>query len=48
MAKKGEIYRIAGPVVTALGISPKMYDVVQVGRHQAGRTRSEHWNVTLC
>ncbi|MFP4169502.1 MAG: V-type ATP synthase subunit A [Methanomassiliicoccales archaeon] len=31
MAKEGEIFRIAGPVVTARGISPKMYDVVQVG-----------------
>lgn len=31
MAKLGKIYRIAGPVVTATGISPRMYDVVQVG-----------------
>jgi len=31
MAKQGEIYRVAGPVVTATGISPKMYDVMQVG-----------------
>lgn len=30
-AKQGEIYRVAGPVVTATGISPKMYDVMQVG-----------------
>jgi V/A-type H+-transporting ATPase subunit A len=28
---KGEIYRVAGPVVTIRGIKPKMYDVVQVG-----------------
>ena len=31
MAKLGKIYRIAGPVVTAQGISPRMYDVVHVG-----------------
>ncbi len=31
MAKQGEIYRVAGPVVTAIGISPKMYDIMQVG-----------------
>ncbi|MCL2786042.1 MAG: V-type ATP synthase subunit A [Methanomassiliicoccaceae archaeon] len=31
MSKEGVIYRVAGPVVTAMGISPKMYDVVQVG-----------------
>jgi len=28
---KGEIYRISGPVVTALGINARMYDVVKVG-----------------
>ncbi len=28
---KGEIYRVAGPVVTIMGIKPKMYDVVYVG-----------------
>ena len=28
---KGKISRIAGPVVTAEGISPRMYDVVLVG-----------------
>jgi len=28
---KGEIYRVAGPVVTIQGIKPKMYDVVKVG-----------------
>jgi V/A-type H+-transporting ATPase subunit A len=27
----GKIYRVAGPVVTATGISARMYDVVQVG-----------------
>lgn len=27
----GQIYRIAGPVVTAIGIKPRMYDVVEVG-----------------
>jgi len=31
MSEEGVIYRVAGPVVTAVGISPKMYDVVQVG-----------------
>jgi len=29
--KKGKIARVAGPVVTAEGISPRMYDVVFVG-----------------
>ena len=29
--KKGKVARVAGPVVTAEGISPRMYDVVQVG-----------------
>jgi V/A-type H+-transporting ATPase subunit A len=28
---KGEIYRVAGPVVTVTGIKPRMYDVVFVG-----------------
>ncbi|QLC50450.1 ATP synthase subunit A [Methanolobus zinderi] len=31
MEMKGEIYRVAGPVVTITGIKPKMYDVVHVG-----------------
>ncbi len=31
MEIKGEIYRISGPVVTALGINARMYDVVKVG-----------------
>jgi V/A-type H+-transporting ATPase subunit A len=34
MAKMGEIFRVAGPVVTATGISPKMYDVIQVGNEK--------------
>jgi V/A-type H+/Na+-transporting ATPase subunit A len=29
--KQGEIYRVAGPVVTVTGITPRMYDVVYVG-----------------
>jgi len=29
--KKGKVSRVAGPVVTAVGISPRMYDVIQVG-----------------
>ncbi|HKM13818.1 MAG TPA: V-type ATP synthase subunit A [Candidatus Methanomethylophilaceae archaeon] len=33
-AKQGVIYRVAGPVVTAIGISPRMYDVVHVGNEQ--------------
>ena len=32
MSKEGVIYRVAGPVVTAVGISPRMYDVVHVGK----------------
>lgn len=31
MEVKGEIYRVAGPVVTITGINPRMYDVVKVG-----------------
>ncbi len=31
MEVKGEIYRVAGPVVTVIGIKPRMYDVVHVG-----------------
>ena len=34
MSKEGVIYRVAGPVVTAKGISPRMYDVVQVGKEK--------------
>lgn len=30
--KKGNVSRVAGPVVTAEGISPRMYDVIQVGQ----------------
>jgi len=29
---RGEIHRVAGPVVTATGITPRMYDVVFVGK----------------
>ena len=31
MSTKGVIHRVAGPVVTAVGITPRMYDVVHVG-----------------
>src|SRR3989344_1846324 len=31
---KGVIYRIAGPVVVAKGIKPRMYDVVRVGNEK--------------
>jgi len=34
MAKVGEIFRVAGPVVTAVGISPRMYDVALVGEER--------------
>ena len=34
MSNEGVIYRVAGPVVTATGISPRMYDVVQVGNEK--------------
>lgn len=34
MSTEGVIYRVAGPVVTATGISPRMYDVVQVGKEK--------------
>jgi len=30
----GEIYRVAGPVVTATGLKPRMYDVVFVGEEK--------------
>ena len=29
--ENGVIYRISGPVVTAIGIAPRMYEVVRVG-----------------
>ena len=29
--KKGVLFRIAGPVVVAKGIKPRMYDVCRVG-----------------
>ena len=31
MSKTGAIYRISGPVVTAVGMKAGMYDVVRVG-----------------
>jgi V/A-type H+-transporting ATPase subunit A len=31
MSENGQIYRISGPVVTAIGLNAKMYDVVRVG-----------------
>ncbi|MDO9538183.1 MAG: V-type ATP synthase subunit A [Thermoplasmata archaeon] len=34
MSKTGEVYRVAGPVVTAKGIFPKMSDVVLVGNEK--------------
>jgi len=34
MEVKGEIYRVSGPVVTAEGIAPRMYDVVLVGHEK--------------
>ena len=34
MEIKGEIYRVSGPVVTAEGIAPRMYDVVLVGHEK--------------
>ena len=34
MSNEGIIYRVAGPVVTATGISPRMYDVVYVGNEK--------------
>src|ERR1041384_2317806 len=29
--EKGTVYRVSGPVVTATGIQPAMYDIVRVG-----------------
>lgn len=29
--ENGSVYRVAGPVVTAVGIKPRMYDIVRVG-----------------
>ncbi len=31
VSDKGTVYRVAGPVVTAIGIKPAMYDIVRVG-----------------
>ncbi len=32
MSQQGTIYRVAGPVVTAVGLNARMYDVVKVGK----------------
>ena len=32
--ENGKIYRIAGPVVVAKGITPRMYDVCRVGNEK--------------
>ncbi|HLB68966.1 MAG TPA: V-type ATP synthase subunit A [Thermoplasmata archaeon] len=32
--RAGEIYRVAGPVVTATGVQPRMYDVMLVGKEK--------------
>lgn len=32
MSQVGEIFRVAGPVVTAVGLQARMYDVVKVGK----------------
>ncbi|TET31736.1 MAG: V-type ATP synthase subunit A [Planctomycetota bacterium] len=32
--EQGEIFRISGPVVTATGINPRMYDVVHIGNEK--------------
>lgn len=32
MSQVGEIYRVAGPVVTAVGLQARMYDVAKVGK----------------
>ena len=29
--QQGQVYRVSGPVVTATGINPRMYDIVRVG-----------------
>ena len=34
MMDNGVIYRIAGPVVVARGIKPRMYDVCRVGNEK--------------
>ncbi len=33
-ARTGEIHRVAGPVVTATGLGPRMYDVMLVGKEE--------------
>lgn len=32
VTQQGQIYRVAGPVVTAVGLNARMYDVVKVGK----------------
>lgn len=32
--QQGEVYRVSGPVVTATGIQPRMYDIVRVGKER--------------
>jgi len=34
LEEKGQVYRVSGPVVTAEGIRPRMYDVVAVGQER--------------
>jgi len=34
LEEKGQVYRVSGPVVTAEGIRPRMYDVVAVGQEK--------------
>jgi V/A-type H+/Na+-transporting ATPase subunit A len=47
----GEIYRVAGPVVTVIGIKPRMYDVVKVGHEglmgEVIRIKGEHATVQV-
>ena len=31
VSQNGTVYRVSGPVVTAKGIRPRMYDIVRVG-----------------
>lgn len=31
---QGEVFRVSGPVVTATGIQPRMYDIVRVGKER--------------
>lgn len=51
MEVNGEIYRVAGPVVTVIGIKPRMYDVVKVGHEglmgEVIRIKGEHATVQV-